>query len=114
MAGQGDQPARFRGQGGELPLAATALAGIVADVLPPIVLIGLVLGAILTGLGVDTTSAASFGVVGALVLAAGQRWLTALAALLGLLLALWSLTLPPAAQDSFETPMGAYLMLLAV
>ena len=89
-------------------------AGILTDVLPPIALIGLVLGAILTGLA-DTTSAASFGVVGALVLAAGQRWLTALAALLGLLLALWSLILPPAVQDSFEIlAMGAYLMLLVV
>ena len=89
-------------------------AGILADVLPPIALIGLVLGAILTGLA-DTTSAASFGVVGALVLAAGQRWLTALTALLGLLLALWSLILPPPIQDSLEIPaMGAYLLLLAV
>ncbi|MGB0482805.1 MAG: TRAP transporter large permease subunit [Alphaproteobacteria bacterium] len=112
--GRGISPLGSAVRGGEPATGGYGPAGIVADVLPPIVLIGLVLGAILTGLA-DTTSAASFGVVGALVLAAGQRWLTALAALLGLLLALWSLILPPAVQDSFETPaMGAYLMLLAV
>ncbi len=89
-------------------------AGLLADVLPTIVLIGLVLGAILTGLA-DTTSAASFGVVGALVLAAGRLWLTALAALLGLLLVVWSLILPLSARASFEIPaIVAYLLLLSV
>ena len=112
--GRGISPLCSAARGGEPATGAYGPAGIVADVLPPIILIGLVLGAILTGLA-DTTSAASFGVVGALVLAAGRRWLTALAALLGLLLALWSLILPPAVQDSLETPaMGAYLLLLAV
>ena len=112
--GRGISPLGSAVRGGEPGTGGYGLARIVADVLPPIVLIGLVLGAILTGLA-DTTSAASFGVVGALVLAAGQRWLIALAALLGLLLAVWSLILPLSARDSFETPaMGAYLMLLAV
>ena len=112
--GRGISPLGSAVRGREPSTGGYGPAGIVADVLPPIVLIGLVLGAILTGLA-DTTSAASFGVVGALVLAAGQRWLTALATLLGLLLVFWSLILPPAVQDSFEMPaMGAYLMLLVV
>ena len=112
--GRGISPTGSAVTGGDPSTGRYGPAGILADVLPPIALIGLVLGAILTGLA-DTTSAASFGVVGALVLAAGQRWLTALTALLALLLALWSLILPPPVQDSFETPaMGAYLILLAV
>ena len=99
---------------GEHRMGRYGLAGVLADVLPPMALIGLVLGAILTGLA-DTTSAASFGAVGALVLAARHRWLTVVAALLGLLLVLWSLMLPETRQEKSEAvAILAYLALLAV
>lgn len=99
---------------GEHSMGRYGLAGVLADVLPPMALIGLVLGAILTGLA-DTTSAASFGAVGALVLAARHRWLTVVAALLGLLLVLWSLMLPETRQEKSEAvAILAYLALLAV
>ena len=66
------------------------LHGMIADVIAPVGLIVIVLGAILAGMA-DTTSAASFGVVGALVLAARQLWITWLTTVLAILLVGWNL-----------------------
>jgi TRAP-type mannitol/chloroaromatic compound transport system permease large subunit len=112
--GRGINPAGSALAAGEHSMGRYGLAGVLADILPPMVLIGLVLGAILTGLA-DTTSAASFGAVGALLLAARHRWLTVVAALLGLLLVLWSLMLPETIQEKSEAvAILAYLALLAI
>ena len=93
------------------------LHGMIADVIAPVGLIVIVLGAILAGMA-DTTSAASFGVVGALVLAARQLWITWLTTVLAILLVGWNL-LPDGSMRSGLSPPAvglfiAFLLLSAL